>query len=130
MLKKKINFKRVERKIIGDRVNKLRLEAKNIETGMINRTLGGKDVKKKKFKRYSREYEKQKQRRGRGTTPNLTDTGAMLQAISSRKITNGLRFYFSTSFDKKKAAWNSKLRNFFGMDKDQVRYIKKQLKKL
>ena len=54
MLKKKINFRRVEKKVIGDRLEILRKEALNIETGIITRTQKGKDVKGYAFKKYSK----------------------------------------------------------------------------
>ena len=125
MLKKKINFRKVSNLIVDKRVDKIRAEGLNIETGIINRTQSGKDVKNKSFKKYSAAYKKKK-----GGKVNLTDTGAMLHAISSKKIKNGLRFYFNASSETKKASWNQKLRKFFGVDKTQIKYIKKQLSKL
>ena len=50
MLKKKINFRKVEGKVIGGRINKLRLEAMNIVHGIVSRTQRGKDIKLKGFK--------------------------------------------------------------------------------
>ena len=125
MLKKKINFRRVNRIIVDKRVDKLREEGLNIETGIINRTQSGKDVKRNAFKKYSASYQKKK-----GGKVNLTATGAMLHAISSKNIKNGLRFYFNASSETKKASWNQKLRKFFGVDKTQVKYLKKVLGKL
>ena len=125
MLKKKINFNKVRTTVIKGRLDKLKKEALNIETGIINRTQSGKDVKGKGFKKYSTAYAKKK-----GGTVNLTDTGAMLQAISNKNIPNGVRFYFNASAETNKAAFNQKLRKFFGVDKDQVKYLKKKLGKL
>lgn len=130
MLKKKINFRKVRKVVIDGRVDKLRKEALNIETGIINRTLKGKDVKMASFKSYSKEYADYKQSKGRGKTVNLTYTGAMLQAISNKKILNGIRFYFNASAETKKAFWNQKKRKFFGVDKQQVKYLKKKMGKL
>lgn len=126
MLRKKINFRRVEKKIVGGRINKLRLEAENIKVGIVNRTVSGKDTKNKRFKRYSSAYAENK-----GTLKvDLTDTGAMLGAISSKKIANGFRFYFNSKNDRDKAYWNNKTRKFFGMDSKQVKYLKKKIGKL
>ncbi len=130
MLKKKINFNKVRKVVIDDRLVKLRKEGLNIETGIINRTLKGKDIKNSSFKPYSKQYADYKQSKGKGKTVNLTNTGAMLQAISNKKIPNGIRFYFSASAETKKAAWNNKLRKFFGVDKGQVKYLKKKMGKL
>lgn len=130
MLKKKIDFNKVRKVVIDGRLEKLRKEALNIETGIINRTLKGKDVKGASFKPYSKQYADEKSSKGKGKTVNLTNTGAMLQAISSKKIPNGIRFYFSASAETKKASWNQKLRKFFGVDKGQVKYLKKKMGKL
>lgn len=130
MLKKKINFRKVRRVIVDGRIDKLRKEALNIETGIITRTQKGKDVKQSSFKPYSRQYSRYKQKKGRGKEVNLSYTGAMLQAISSKKITNGLRFYFNASAETKKAFWNQKKRKFFGVDKLQIKYLKKKMGKL
>ena len=125
MLKKKINFNKVRKTVIEGRLDKLKKEALNIETGIINRTQSGKDVKGKGFKKYSSAYAKKK-----GGKVNLTDTGAMLQAISNKNIPNGVRFYFNASAETKKASWNQKLRKFFGVDKEQIKYLKKKMSKL
>ncbi len=141
MLKKKINFNKVRRVVIDDRLVKLRKEGLNIETGIINRTLKGKDIKGVSFKKYSREYAKLKQEAGSDSTVNMTGAyrkkgggyrqgGNMLQAISSKKIPNGIRFYFNASVETKKAAKNQKLRKFFCTDKSQVKYLKKKMGKL
>ncbi len=90
MLKKKINFNKVRKVVIDDRLVKLRKEGLNIETGIINRTLKGKDIKNSSFKPYSKDYADYKQSKGKGKTVNLTNTGAMLQAISNKKIPNGI----------------------------------------
>ena len=125
MLKKKVNFRKVRRVIIDGRLDKLRKEALNIETGIIRRTQSGKDVKLSSFKPYSASYKKTK-----GGTVNLTKSGAMLQAISNKKITNGLRFYFNANAETKKASYNQKMRKFFGIDRNQLKYLKKVMGKL
>lgn len=129
MLKKKINFRRVERKLIGKRVDNLRLEANNIEVGIIKRTQSGKDVNQRRMKPYSAAYKNRRSKENRNTTPDLTRTGAMLQALSNKRITNGIRFYFSASAETKKAFYNNKERNFFGIDKRQIKYLKRKIGK-
>lgn len=130
MLKKKINFRKVRKVVIGGRVEKLVKEGLNIETGIINRTLKGKDVKGSSFEAYTPEYAAYKKSKGRGKKVNLTYSGAMLQAISNKRIVNGLRFYFNASAETKKAFWNQRKRKFFGVDKQQIKYLKKKLGKL
>ncbi len=141
MLKKKINFNKVRRVVIDGRVDKLRKEALNLETGIINRTLKGKNMKLKSFKKYTSEYSELKRKAGSASTVNLTGAyrkkgggykqgGTMLQAISNKKVRNGLRFYFNASAETKKAFWNQRKRKFFGVDKQQIKYLKKKLGKL
>ena len=126
MLKKKINFKKVKRVVIGGSVKRLREEALNIETGIQWRTQSGKDMNLRAFKPYSSAYAKRKGSR----SVDLTVSNNMLHAISSKKIPNGLRFYFNASSETKKAAHNQKTRKFFGVDKTQIKYLKKQMGKL
>lgn len=125
-VRKRINFKKVNRVIIDDRVKQLRKEAGNIEVGIINRTQGGKDVDSRSFKPYSKAYARQKV----SNKVNLTKTGAMLQAISHKAIPMGIRFYFSARAETNKAYWNQKTRKFFGVDRKQVKYIKSKLGRL
>ena len=87
-LKKKIDFDKVQSELIDKREKKLRLLGSEIVTGIILRTQKGKDKNNKTFKPYSAEYAKNK-----GSKVNLTVTGNMLNSISHKKITNGLRFY-------------------------------------
>ena len=130
MLKKKINFRKVENKVIGGRIKRLRLEALNIVAGIVDRTMKGKDVKLMGMKSYSKDYAKYRQKHGRNKRVNLTYSGAMLGAISTKKIPLGLRFYFSSKSETDKAIWNQKTRKFFGIDKTQRAYLKKKLSKL
>lgn len=130
MLKKKINFRKVKGKVIDGRVSRLRLEAMNIVHGIVTRTQRGKDVKLSGFKSYKADYAKYRSKHGRDRKVNLTYSGAMLGAINSKNIPLGLRFYFSSKSETDKAKWNQKTRRFFGVDKTQVKYLKKQLSKL
>ena len=102
----------------------------NIVTGIVNRTLGGKDTKLKGFKSYSSDYAKYRTKNGRNKKVNLTYSGKMLGAINSKNIPLGLRFYFSSKSEADKATWNQKTRKFFGIDRNQRKYLKKQLSKL
>jgi len=130
MLKKKVNFRKVKRVILDGRLDKLREEAHNVETDIITRTQRGKDVKLSSFEPYSKAYGEKKAKSGRGYTVNLTNEDHMLHAISSKKILNGMRFYFNASSETKKASWNNKTRKFFGIDRVQLKDLKKKLGKL
>ena len=130
MLKKKIDFRKVRRIIIDDRVSDLQKEGGNIVHGIVARTQRGKDMKLKNFKSYKSDYAKYRSKHGRSKTVNLTYSGRMLGAINSKKIPLGLRFYFASKSETDKAKWNQKTRKFFGIDKTQLVYLKKKLSKL
>ncbi len=130
MLKKKINFNRTRKLMIGGNIKKLRLSAGTIEAGMIKRTQGGKDVKLKSFKKYTKGYEAYKKKKGRGGDVNLTYSGNMLNSITHKNIPRGVRFYFNAKAQRDKARWNMYDRHFFGADKKQIAWLKGYMQKL
>lgn len=111
------------------RVKKLRLLASEIIVGIIRRTQKGKDVKNRAFKRYSKQYARTKAKRFGSANPNLTVTQSMLNSITSRDIKGGVRLFFFNASENTKAAINQKTRKFFGTDKNQMRELKKKLKR-
>ena len=132
MLKQKIDFNKVRKIIINRRIDKLRLEGKDIETGIITRTQKGVDVKLKKFRKYSKKTKKLRKELGRKTSKvDLTMSGNMLHAIRSKKIKGGLRFYFISKVERDKAHSNQKRgRKFFGLDKLQKKSLNKALSRI
>ena len=130
MLKKKINFNNLRKTVITGNINKLRLEAGNIEAGMIKRTQRGLDVNLKSFDPYSKEYKAYKRKKGRSGKVDLTFTGNMLNAMTHKTIPNGVRFYFNAKAQRDKARWNMATRYFFGADVKQIAYLKKKMEKL
>ncbi len=133
MLKKKINFNRTRKLMIGGNIKKLRLSAGTIEAGMIKRTQRGLDVKLKSFDSYapySDEYKAYKRKKGRSGGVDLTFTGNMLNSITHKNIPRGVRFYFNAKTQRDKARWNMKTRYFFGADKKQISWLKGYMQKL
>ena len=135
MLKKKINFKKVRTVLIRGSEKRLKEESLNIIDGIKERTESGKNVKGKTFKKYSTKgkysyADKRKDAGKRVTPPNLAWTGHMLEAISAKPIKGGLRFYFNAKAETDKASWNQKTRKFFGISKNQIKYLKKVMGKL
>lgn len=128
-LKKKINFKKGFNKKQDLQVRKLRLLSSEIIVGIIRRTQQGKDINLKSFIDYSPEYKKFKSKKHGSSRPNLTVTQNMLNSISSRHIKNGLRLYFISQSERKKAYHNqvTNKRKFFGVDRKQSRYIKDKI---
>ena len=98
--------------------------SESIIVGIINRTQSGKDKNKKGFKAYSKSY-------GKSGTVNLTDAGTMLHSISRKKIKNGIKLYFPNTNEARKAHGNQIKygRKFFGIDKGQMKLIKRRLGK-
>jgi len=127
-IKRRPNFKSMGNEIEDTTVRKLRLLGSEIIVGIIKRTQKGKDVNNRKFKKYSKAYGKIKSKKYGGTTPNLTATGNMLNAINQKDIKNGIRIYFIGNEEKRKAKQNQKKRKFFGVDRKQKAKIKKRLK--
>ena len=129
-LTKKIDFRKVSTDIIDGRTKILRGEALNIVAGIHRRTLQGKDYKLKAFKPYDKDYKKYRSKHGRSSSVNLTYTGRMLKAMTTKRIKNGLRFTFMSSRELKKAGHNSVTRDFFGVSTPQIKYLQKVLGKL
>ena len=98
--------------------------AESLIVGIINRTQSGKDKNNKGFKGYSKSY-------GKSGTVNLTETNNMLHAIDRKKIKGGIKLYFSNTNEAKKAHGNQVKygRKFFGLDKKQMKLIKRKLGK-
>lgn len=131
-LKKKIDFRKTRRIVIDGSVKRLRAESLNLLAGIELRTLNGKDVKLRQFQRYSKAYKAYRAKRGRSSQVNLTYTGKMLGAMTTKVIKNGLRFKFISAAETKKAYYNQIInkREFFGLDKRQIKILRKRINKL
>lgn len=126
MLKKKVNFNKIEKELIESRTKKLRLLGGDLVAGIIKRTTSGKDKKNKSFKSSNR--------------ITLRDTGQMLGALQTKDVNDGIRFYFvNTRYPKKGnqkkvptthdvvKANIKRGYDFFGIDPTQKKWIKKRL---
>jgi len=130
VLKKTINFTKVYKRIVDRSVNSnLQKMANEIITDIVTRTQSGKDVNNKKFESYSPEYGKAK-KKTHGSKVNLTVSGKMLNAITWKKIDNGLRFYVASKQERSKAVGNSKTRKFMGLDLRQRKRIAQKISKI
>ena len=129
-LKKKPNFRRLEKRIIKSKVQKLELLSSEIIIGIIERSQSGKDVKLQVFNRYSKKYSIAKKKKYGSSRPNMTRSGDMLNGIGAKSLANGVRFYFTSKHEKDKASSNMRKRKFFGVDRKQKAWIKKKLSKL
>jgi len=99
---------------------------------IISRTQAGKGVSGGRFKAYSDQYRKFRNKKGRRSGVDLTFTGNMLQSITSKvevtadKIIGTI--FFSSNKEALKASFNNVLRPFFGLSKDQVVRLTQKLK--
>lgn len=129
-IKKMPNFRRLEKKIINDRVKKLELLSSEIIIGIIDRTQSGKDTSLQVFNKYTKKYSQAKKRKYGSSRPNLTRSGDMLNGIGAKSLPRGVRFFFTAKHERDKAAGNMRKRKFFGLDRKQKAWIKKKLSKL
>jgi hypothetical protein len=93
----------------------------DIKGGIKKRTRSGKDVNLSSFKPYEANYKKT-------GVVNLTITGKMLNSILFKRIRNGVRFYFPNR-ENAKAYSNQQKRKFFGVDRVQIKDVKKRMLK-
>ena len=108
---------------------KLFIMGDEIVSDITARTQKGKDKNNSSFKKYSKNYAKYKREKYGSSKPNLTASNNMLNSMTYKPIPNGLRIYFSTDTERKKALVNIKRGyDFFGIDKVQKKYINKRLK--
>lgn len=95
----------------------------DIIADIVKRTKSGRDMNNKAFKPYSEKYKK------KNRNVNLTVKGTMLGNITSKKIKDNIVLYFSSKSENTKAVGNQKTREFFGLDKKQIKSIVKRLQK-
>lgn len=103
----------------------LLLHSDDIIVGIIKRTQKGKDAKDRRFRKYHKDYKKP----GGTSTVNLTLKGTMLHAITPKKLKMGIRLYFPNTAENTKAHANQVKygRKFLGLDKKQIKILKKYL---
>lgn len=96
-----------------------------------DRTLDGKDVDGDSFKDYSVGYAEWREQEGYQTAfPDLTVSGHMLSAMTSRSTKREAEIFFMNTQDKDgvsapdKAFWNNEDREFFGLSKSDEKQIK------
>ena len=131
IVKRKVNFKKMKKRVT-DTEKSVWLLATDVIIGIKARTLKGTDMYLQKFEAYTEQYKAYKGSKGRSTTPNLVFRGTMLNSMAYKKISNGARLYFNTVNERVKASANHNgyKRYFFGLDKNQSKYITKQLREI
>ncbi len=131
----KYSIPKINPRAFGDRINKelgaiMNLEVTHIKT----RTGQSRDAEGASFTEYSPKYEQFRREKGRGPTPDLLFTGAMLRAMSSSAARSGNIYtgsiFFSVTAEAKKARGNNNKRRFFAFDDLQVERITRKVKQL
>jgi len=83
------------------------------------------------LKPYSEGYKRYKVKKGRSGKPDLRFTGSMLTAMQTTALRKGKgligRIFFLQQ-EVKKAIWNQRLRDFFGLSEKQIAQIKQKMK--
>ncbi len=120
---KKPNWKKYIKKLKGLN-SQMALLSNDIISDIHTRTSSGLDSKFKPLKRYTTEYAKRK-----GTQKvTLVVTGEMLGSMDAKKTKKGLKLYFGSTDANDKAYYQQKQkRNFFKLDKKQMKFIKREL---
>lgn len=108
-------------------VKDLTLIGNQIIADIMDRTQSGQDVDNKSFKPYTAKYARFKSKNFGSTTVNLTQTNKMLNAMQHKPIPKGLRFYFNSNQQTKKAHGNQVKygRKFFGLSSKDLQTIRK-----
>lgn len=124
---RKPNFRAKAEKITQELKRAAEREAQFLRGDIVKRTQSGKGIEGGDLKDYSPEYKKLLIREGEGTNVDLTRTQKMLGAIQARvrEISGGLeiRLFFASAAESAKARWNSALRPFFGISKQQYNQL-------
>jgi len=110
--------------------NKLNVVGNEVIHIIKSRTLKGIDIDNKSFKKYSSSYAILKINEFGSSTPNLTRSGNMLNNITYNATNKGIILFFSNLYENKKAYKNNLSREFFGVNKKELKYIKDRLMKI
>ncbi len=86
---------------------------------ILDRTKSGKGYKDGAFKPYSEKYSKFRSKKGRTLTPNLTMSGKMLAAMTSKANYKRAVIFFRGREESGKASGNNSIRPFFGFSRDE-----------
>jgi hypothetical protein len=109
--------------------NELPEAMEDVKADLIKRTKGGTDIAGGQFKSYSKSWAAVRRAEGLQTsTPDLTFTGAMLNALRVKSYRNAAEIYFESRAEARKASENQRLRAFFGWTKRAVEILVNRLR--
>lgn len=93
---------------------------------ILNRTEDGRGYNGN-FKPYSSNYALFRTATGRGSTPNLFYTGAMLGSMTQNVVSDSeARIFFNRASESRKAAFNDRIRPFFGFNNSEKQVLRKR----
>lgn len=131
--KSNVDFKKIAAEQSEKRARLLSRALEEESRAIIERTRSGTGISGGKFEKLSEKYKKYKTKKGRRGVPDLTFSGRMLAAITSKveRTATGLlgSVFFNSPREADKARGNQKLRKFFGFSKEQIRRITEKLRK-
>jgi len=118
------------KKISDKKLIKLKIAMEDAKDQILEKVGKGQGVNSA-LEPYSEGYKRYKVRKGRSGKPDLRFTGQMLKAMQTTAIKSGKgligRIFFLEQ-EVKKAIWNQRLRNFFGLSEKQILQIKQKMK--
>jgi len=123
-VKSRPDFRKISEEMERGIENALDRQLADEAAEIVQRTQGGHDVDNRSFAPYSAPYLKVRRDKGRGSRPDLTFTGSMLNSITHTVTRVGSEIigtiFFSSSAEALKAKGNIKSRKFFGLSKEQI----------
>lgn len=122
--KKNFDLKKIAEEKIERTQKELERELESAAREIVSRTRSGHDVDGSTFEPYTAQYRKRKTKSGRSANVDLTYSGRMLAAITSKveRVGNDLlgTLFFNNPQDAAKARGNLNKRKFFGLSKEQI----------
>lgn len=131
-IKRSFEPQKLGEEVIKKTEKKLGATLEEMAEQIVTRSRNQNSVDGGRFKQLSAEYAKRKRASGRSAVPDLTFSGKMLAAITSAvertgNVLNG-RIFFNSVREAEKARGNMKIRNFFGLSKEQIQTLTRKLR--
>lgn len=130
-IKNKLNIAKIKEDILRKQKVNLDIAINDAAAEIVVRSRSGVDAKGGRFKPLTDKYKKFKVKKGRRPSPDLTFTGNMLAAITSKVEQIGGQLvgtiFFNSAREAAKARGNNLIRRFFELSADQINKIKNRL---
>lgn len=126
------DFKQISQEVKDDLKKNFDKALETAAREIVERSKQQRDVRGSTFKSLTPQYSKYKTSKGRRAVPDLTFSGKMLGAITSKVQDLGKqllgKIFFTSAAEAAKAQGNMKTRDFFGLSESQVQKITDTIK--